>query len=253
MTWGGVIMDRADPQGLSALSVVAVAEAVRDIASRKSAEESLQAVVEMTVSSGPCDAASVTLLTGKNLETVAFSDDRVRQADELQYQLGEGPRHDAVFTDGSFAVGDVADDGRWPRWSPAAAGLGIGAVLAVHLYTATAVGALNLYSRCPRVFTTADLKAARVIGAHASVIMAYTRATQNLWQAIDSRAVIGQAQGMLMARYGLNGQASFGLLRRYSQTLNVKLTDLAKELIETGELPVLDLPDPTAELVKFSV
>src|ERR1700712_4135289 len=125
-------MDQADPLGSSALSVVAVAEAVRDIASRKSTEESLHAVVEMAVASGPCDAASVTLLTGRNLETVAFSDDRVRQADELQYQLGEGPCHDSVFTEKLFAVGHVAGNGRWPCWSPAAAGLGIGAVLAVH-------------------------------------------------------------------------------------------------------------------------
>jgi transcriptional regulator with GAF, ATPase, and Fis domain len=239
-------MNQTDDPGASALSVMALAEAVRDIASRKTAEESLQAVVDLAVASGPCDAASVTLLTGTNLQTVASSDDRVRLADELQYQLGEGPCHDSVFTDGLFVVGDVAADGRWPRWSPEAAGLGIGAVLAVHLYTDTAVGALNLYSRYPRVFTGAEVETARVIGAHASVILAYTRATRNLWQAIESRALIGQAQGMLMARYGLTEEAAFGLLRRYSQTLNVKLAAVAVELTRTGELPVLDLPDPTA-------
>jgi hypothetical protein len=79
-----------------------------------------------------------------------------------------------------------------------AAGLGIGALVAVHLYTDTGLGALNLYSEQPREFHGADLEAARVVAAQASVVLAYTRKTQNLWHAIDTRNLIGQAQGMLM-------------------------------------------------------
>ena len=101
------------------------------------------------------------------------------------------------------------------------------------------MGALNLYSRDPRVFTEADLVTGRALGASASVILAHIRATRNLRQAIDTRAVIGQAQGMLMARYGLTEQAAFGLLRRYSRTLNIKLVVLAEQLSRTGELPVI--------------
>jgi GAF domain-containing protein len=238
-------MDRMRRQSPAVLSAAVVAEAVRDAASRKTPEESLQAVIELAVETGPCDAASITLLTGKHLETVAFSDDHVRQADDMQYQLAEGPCFDSVWTDGFHAAGDVTGNGRWPRWAPEAARLGLGAVLAVHLYTDTSVGALNLYSVTPRDFTTADLDAARVLGAHASVILAYTRATRNLRQAIDTRAVIGQAQGMLMARYGLTGEAAFGLLRRYSQTLNMKLVLLAVQLTETGELPAMPFEDDT--------
>jgi transcriptional regulator with GAF, ATPase, and Fis domain len=238
-----VIMDRAD-RGSAVLSVMAMAEAMRDIASRNSAEESLRAVVDMAVASGPCDAVSVTLLTGRHLATVASSNDRVRQAEELQHQLAEGPCHDSVFTDGLFEVGDIAGDGRWPRWSRAAAGLGIGAVLAVHLYTDTAVGALNLYSKYPRAFTGAELDSSRVLGAHASVILAYTRADRTLRRAVETRTVIGQAEGILMARYGLTGEAAFGVLRRYSQALNIKLSVLADELTRTGNLPAItEAPD----------
>ena len=66
--------------------------------------------------------------------------------------------------------------------------------MSVHLFTDTALGSLNLYSLHPRDFGHADLEAARVIGAHASVVLAYARTEQNLWQAIDTRNLIGQAQ-----------------------------------------------------------
>jgi AmiR/NasT family two-component response regulator len=52
-----------------------------------------------------------------------------------------------------------------------------------------------------------------------------------LHRAIVSRDVIGQAKGILMARQGLDADAAFGLLRRTSQDLNVKLVDIAEALV----------------------
>lgn len=66
----------------------------------------------------------------------------------------------------------------------------------MHLFTDTALGSLNLYSLHPRDCSHIDLEAARIIAAHPSVVLAYTREERNLWQAIDSRNLIGQAQGM---------------------------------------------------------
>lgn len=66
--------------------------------------------------------------------------------------------------------------------------------MSVHLFTDTALGSLNLYSLCPRDYSHGDLEAAKIIAAHASVVLAYTRQERNLWQAIDSRNLIGQAQ-----------------------------------------------------------
>src|ERR1700712_5401719 len=100
-------MDRTHGDPPAELSAAHLAEAVRGIASRKTPEESLQAVIEMAVTAGPGAAASVTLLTGRHLETVAFSDALVRRADELQYRLGEGPCYDSVWTDGLQVTGDV--------------------------------------------------------------------------------------------------------------------------------------------------
>jgi len=58
------------------------------------------------------------------VESVAYSSDLILRADELQYELGESPCLDAVWTNGVFVIPDLAADGRWPRWAPAAADLG---------------------------------------------------------------------------------------------------------------------------------
>jgi GAF domain-containing protein len=218
-----------------------VAEVVRTAVARSSPAQALQAVIEMAVETGPCDAASITMLApDRSVDTVAHSDDRVLKADQLQYELGEGPCVDAVWADGVFTVPDLLADGRWPRWAPEAAGLGFAASLSVHLFTDSTLGSINMYSLTPRDFTETDIENARVIAAHASVVLAYGRQNDNLWRAIDARNLIGQAQGILMERYGLTGPKAFALLRRYSQQQNLKMRVLAEELTSTGELPGLD-------------
>jgi GAF domain-containing protein len=193
----------------------------------------------MALSCASCDQASITVLgPGRALETVGAYDDRVTKADRLQYDLREGPCLDAVFTDGVFQVEDLAADSRWPQWTPRATELGLGALLAVHLYTDTSLGALNLYSERPREYDELDVEVAKVVAAHVSVVLAHTRKTQDLWRAIDTRNLIGQAQGILMERFSLSPDQSFSVLRRYSQNHNRKLHDIAGMLVSTRELPV---------------
>ncbi len=47
----------------------------------------------------------------------------------------------------------------------------------------------------------------------------------------QSRPMIEQAKGALMMRYGLDDDGAFTLLRRYSQLTNLKLRDLAREIV----------------------
>jgi AmiR/NasT family two-component response regulator len=53
-----------------------------------------------------------------------------------------------------------------------------------------------------------------------------------LRQAISSRDVIGQAKGILMERRGIGADEAFQILRKASQSLNVKLTQVAETLVE---------------------
>jgi len=219
-----------------------MAEVVRTAIARTSPAEALRAVIDMAVESGPCDAASITTLgSRRSVTTVAHSDDRVLEADRLQYELSEGPCLDAVWTNGVYLVPDLLADGRWPRWAPEAARLGIAALMSVHLFANTRLGSLNLYSLTRRQFEDTEVETARVVAAHASVVLAYASTTAHLWRAVDARNLIGQAQGMLMARYGLTAPKAFAVLLRYSQHHNIKLNLIAEQLTTTGQLPDLDV------------
>jgi GAF domain-containing protein len=242
-TLGGLLRTPAasSGDGPADLRAAVLAEASRAAIAQAAPDRALQAVIEMAVQTGPCDAASITALGArKSIFTIAASDDRVRRADRFQYELAEGPCLDAVWTDGVFIIPDLAADGRWPRWSPEAQRLGIGSSISVHLFADTKLGSLNLYSMSPRTFSDTEVENARVIAAQASVVVAYTRTRENLWRMVDARNLIGQAQGILMQRYGLTAEKAFAVLRRYSQIHNIKLAQLAEQLTTTGSLPGLD-------------
>jgi hypothetical protein len=61
-----------------------------------------------------------------------------------------------------------------------------------------------------------------------------------------SRAVIEQAKGMLMLTYGLDDTLAFSLLTRHSQHHNIRLRDLAAQLVQhVREAAVHDAPPAT--------
>jgi AmiR/NasT family two-component response regulator len=63
------------------------------------------------------------------------------------------------------------------------------------------------------------------------------RHIDNLHTALSSREIIGQAQGILMERERITADQAFDILRRASQFLNVKLREVAQNLVDTGERP----------------
>ena len=220
----------------------ALAESVRRAVSQQSPQESLPTAIDVAVAYGRCDHASITMVgPNRAMETVAASGERTVKADRLQYDLEQGPCLDAARSENIVRVNDLAAEIRWPLWSPLAADLGMGAILAMPLYTDVPLGTLNLYSENPREFDGTDLEAAKVVAAHTSVILDHTRVHRNMSQAVKSRTMIGQAQGILMARHRITADKAFAVLRRYSQTTNTRLAVIAEELINTGHLPDLTI------------
>lgn len=110
-------------------------------------------------------------------------------------------------------------------------------VLSVSLRTpTTAVGALTMYDEAPNRFRDQDSATAQLYADHAAIAIARARTEASLWRAIEARKLIGQAQGILMERFGLTDDQAFAVLRRYSQDSNVKLRDVARKLINTRNL-----------------
>lgn len=171
-------------------------------------------------------------------ETVASTSALALAADELQYTLEEGPCLEAIWDDEVFVGKDLTRESRWPRWCAGVHELGIGSVMAVRLATETStLGALNLYAEEPGAFEDAQRDVAVIFATHAVNAVHSAHTVSGLEMAMESRHLIGVAQGVLMSRYGLTLDRSFEVLRRISTHANVRLRDLAALVAETGDLP----------------
>lgn len=183
------------------------------------------------------------------LETLSETDSIAAVCDELQYELGEGPCVEAATDDESFLVRSTATDPRWPAWGPRVAELGVHSIVSVQLtgppwHSRTdPLGAVNLYARPENAFDERDLVWARAFGIHAANALAMARAVSTLGEAVEARHQIGVAQGVLMEKYGLETDRAFDLLQRYSSSANVKVRDVAADVVRKRELPATGVVD----------
>lgn len=187
----------------------------------------------------PADHSGITLRQRRGrAETVAATGDVVLDVDAAQYALGEGPCLDAAFESGSCVVDDLRTDGRWPRWSQVATEHGVHAALAIRLHAdGTTLGALNLYAGRAGAFDQDSVDTALIFATHAAEALSKARLVGNLEAALESRHVIGMAQGVLAVRYDVSYESAFTVLQRYSNDNNIKLRDVARSVLETRELP----------------
>jgi GAF domain-containing protein len=192
-----------------------------------------------------CEMASLTMMRGDRPSTAVQTDPEVEPLDTAQYQGVGGPCLEAYATRQIIRLDLPAENGaRWPEFTAAARGAGVLSVLAVPLTLGhSAVGALNLFSKTTRGFTQADEETAGLFSEQAAVACAnaevYWRTyslTEHLREALESRDVIGQAKGILMARRACTPDGAFEALRKASMRKNVKLRDIADEVVYTGDL-----------------
>ncbi|QDW63383.1 GAF and ANTAR domain-containing protein [Oerskovia sp. KBS0722] len=218
-----------------------IASAARTLAEEPSLQETLDRTVELAVAMVEgCDAAGISLVTRKGrIETPAASHDLARRGDELQYALNEGPCLDAIRETDLVRTNDLAAEPRWQQWADQVhEELGVRSMLCVQLFTSeTSHGALNLYSRSTGAFPATALSIVSTFAAVAAAALTAARTEEQLTSAVQTRTVIGQAQGILMERYQLSPQRAFSVLSRVSQDSNVKLYDLAREVVETRKFP----------------
>jgi GAF domain-containing protein len=201
-------------------------------------DETLDGIVAYARECLECDQAGVHIVHNRVIETAAATDDMIRKADQMQTEVGEGPCLQAVWDKQTFVVDDTAADPRWPTFGPIAADLGLRSILSIRLHTGEhTLGALNFYCSDSRVFSDDDVALAHVFAQHASIALATAKREEGLRQAIDARHLIGQAQGILMERFGIDADRAFAVLRRYSQNNNVKLRAVADQVVQTRRLP----------------
>lgn len=165
--------------------------------------------------------------------TPAATSARIAELHQLQIDHDEGPCLDAIRKEPTYTCDDTRKDSRWPTWGPAAADLGISSVLSIRLESKNRnLGALNLYAEPIGAFGPQDVAIASNFARHASIALSTAFTEEGLALAIDARTFIGQAQGILMGRYGISAEQAFEYLRRRSQQEHIKVTDIAHDVIE---------------------
>jgi ANTAR domain len=204
-------------------------------------DEALTRMVELAVKYvDGCSWASVLVTSGGRGKTLAASDEVPRNVDRLQSALGEGPCLSAAEDDRSYALFDVTDHERWPRFSEAVATqTPVRSVLAFEL-PARPSAALNLFGATPGAFDEESVVTGAIFAAHVSTAVALYEAeltAQNLNSALAASRDIGMAIGVLMSHHKVTKDAAFSMLREASQRLNRKLRDLAADVVETGVVP----------------
>ena len=189
------------------------------------------------------EATSITLLRADKAFTVAHFGDMALAADELQYKHGYGPCMDAGRGGVLLRVDDMRTEQRWPDYvAHLLATTPVLSSMSVPLpYQGSSIGALNNYSTKPGAFASPEsLRAGTDVAEVIAVAVANADAHAQLFDqatnmrvAMESRAVIEQAKGVLMAQRHVDADQAFEILREASQRYNRKLRDIAFGIVES--------------------
>lgn len=187
------------------------------------------------------EAAGILLVDQQgSLRVLASSNEESEMVELLQLQAEQGPCVDSVRTVAPVSVPDLIEAGqRWPQFVTALHG---GAYRSVHALPlrlrGEAVGGLNLFGRQPGALPDADLKLGQGLADVATIGILQERAirrgeaiNEQLQTALNSRVIIEQAKGMLAQRGDLSMDAAFDRLRHHARSRNVRLSELARQIV----------------------
>lgn len=202
----------------------------------------------------PCVAASavaVMPLVASCSVAVELPDETpvVAGSDEVALIVGtvdcthhEGPCVEARRAGRAVYVPDLGGEPR--RWASTLEALahGIRSFLVVPVHgSAGAVGTLTFYADRADAFDESTRRLAQVIADMVADVVTLAlrhtvqaRLTHDLRRALDSRSVIDQAIGVLMAQERCDRKAAFALLRRASQNRNAKVREVAADVVRSA-------------------
>ena len=185
-----------------------------------------------------------------NPTTGIFTDEQAPEIDAAQYVSGRGPCLQAWREQRVIVLKDIDDATEdYPEFVQEAKAHGVGSTLSLPLVAGVAgLGALNLYAPAGKTFSGDDeavggelAAAAAIVLANASAYWEASQLSEQLTEAMRTRAVIEQAKGMVMARSPeLSPDDAFDVLRKASQRENVKLRDIAQRIVDRRPAPAYD-------------
>ncbi|HLN78165.1 MAG TPA: GAF and ANTAR domain-containing protein [Nocardioidaceae bacterium] len=184
-----------------------------------------------------CDHASIMIARDGKLVTAAASDDIARHVDDLEREVGEGACVDAIHDEAAQLDPDLTSASAWPRLrervvdeTPVRGMAGFRLLLGDQK-----IGSLNVFSDRPHALTESSVDQAAVLAAFASVALvaaANHQQARTLREGLESNREIGKAVGLMMAFHKVTDEEAFAILRRASQDMNVKLAEVAHQVVD---------------------
>ena len=218
----------------------AVASLSRYFVANQTLDQTLHQVAELTGRAIPAsDHVGITLLVDGTLKTSVFTHPDLPDIDRAQYRTGDGPCIEAYRTGTPYLIRSTLQPGRWQQFRDSAARHGVLSTLSLPLMLHNEpIGALNMYAELEDAFTEEDQRVAELFATQAAFVLANAQAywdartlSENLQETMKSRAVIEQAQGIIMARMGCDAGEAMRVMAEQSQNEKISLRDLAAELV----------------------
>jgi hypothetical protein len=201
---------------------------------------SLNRLAELAVREVPaCCGATAILWQDHELVGLASTHPDLAELAEFQLRTGRGPVMDAMREGEPSRCADTLRDSRWPEFASEALQLGVRCSVAlVHEFPPMSV-VLSLVSVRPGAIHQEQLPLATMLAAFGGAVLANASAYDDaqreavqLRNAVESRAVVDQAKGILMHALGCTAADALQRMRRVSQTRHIKVTDVAKQVVE---------------------
>jgi GAF domain-containing protein len=209
-------------------------------------ETTLQRIVEVASRAIPDTVGvSITLKKGPRPYTAAATSAQVQAIDEREYAVDEGPCISAMDTGELQLLDDVDTEERWPKFTQVCREEGLASTLGAPLCVGgEAYGAMNVYALTPHAFKEEHQQAAQLRADQVGVALANTRTytecsdrIRQLQEALETRVVIEQAKGVLMATERCDADAAFEILKSRSQRSNRKLRLVAEDIVTAITAP----------------
>ncbi|MGO9155701.1 GAF and ANTAR domain-containing protein [Mycobacterium sp.] len=245
--------ETAPPGGTMADPATVFAALAEIIYQGSDAAEMYSAIcVAATLTVPGCDHASLLVRQNDSYVTVGASSQLAQRIDDLERRVDDGPCIDAIEEEAPQVETDLTTPSQWPRFAAALlAETPVRGAMGFRILVDKRKGAaLNLFSETPNLFDAESAGRAAVLTSFASVAInavAKGEDAASLRRGLLSNREIGKAVGMLMVLHDLTEHEAFDLLRRHSQGFNIKLADVARQIIERrGQLPSGDQDQPPA-------
>lgn len=235
-------MSEADARDLSA----ELAQAAGELLTLASASESraLNRLAELAARHVPgCSGAVAILWDEGEAKLIAASHPDLSEMAEIQLAWRRGPTLDALSQGRPVSCADTLSETRWPEFSSRALSMGLRSALAlVHLFDPMAL-TLTLYATRPRVLDPDRAPIGQLLIAFGSAVMRNTstydaaqRTARQLTEGADSRAIVDQAKGILMVGLSCTAEEALRRMREISQASDIKVTEVARRIVESHEL-----------------